>query len=344
VRPRSLVLVASVAFALSASVPARAEAPARDRARAAYDRGLEAHKKGQLAVAAREFALADELQPSPVALRAALDAALSADDPALGMTLVARSRRAASPPDLAASVEKARVAFARRTGRVLVVCNDGAPCDGTVDGTPLAPGTERYVLTGDHEVTFRVAGAREARTVKVLAEDTLELRPSAALGLPSVAPSPPPSVAPSAPPSSSPPAPPPVAPSPAPSRPPPASAEPSHKPLPPVVLYLGIGLTAVAGGVTIASAVSVQGTHDEFGEKRCATVGSAACATLAEDGAAAQGRTNVLLGVTAGLALATTVVGLVLVDFGGGRGGGARLDVRPLFGGGVSGIRLGGAF
>ncbi len=331
---------------LASATPARAQS-VRDRARSAYDRGLDAHKKGQFAVAAREFALADELQPSPVALRAAVDAAIEADDPVLGMTLVARSKRGASTPELTPSLEKARARFSKRTGRVLVVCNDGAPCEGTVDGNALPAGSERYVVVGEHAVRFRVAGAEEARSVKVIAEEVVELRPSAALGLPGVAPAP----TPTAPAATPPPVPLPPGPaaSPAPASAPAAPApvaEPSRKPLPPAVLFVGIGLTAIAGGIAIGSAVDVQGKHDDFADQRCATLGSTACQSLASDGESAQTRTNVLLAVTGGLAVVTTVLAITLVDFGGGGKGAttARVDMGPLLGPGLSGIRLGGAF
>jgi hypothetical protein len=53
-------------------------------ARAAYDRGARAFNAGQYVAAAREFSVADELAPNPVALRFALQAVLFLDDPVLG--------------------------------------------------------------------------------------------------------------------------------------------------------------------------------------------------------------------------------------------------------------------
>jgi hypothetical protein len=322
----------------------------RDRARKAYDRGLVAHKQGKFSVAATEFALADTLAPSPVALRAALDAALSADDPVLGIELLARTKRAASPPDLAASADKARAAFASRTGRVVLSCNEGAPCEGSVDGTALAVGKERIVKVGDHTVRLRASGADESRVVKVSPDDLVELRPSAALGLPSALPSTPPSpfpavpgVAPSSPSLSADPS----APSPAPASTPRESGpREAHKPLPPLVVVVGAGLTAVVGGVAVWSALDTKSTHDSFVSGLCSSTGSAACDGLASSGSSAQARTNVLLGVTGGLAAGTLVVALVLVDWTGPQKttAHARLAAGPLVGPGLGGVRLGGSF
>jgi hypothetical protein len=319
----------------------------RDRARKAYDRGLVAHKQGKFSVAATEFALADTLAPSPVALRAALDAALSADDPVLGIELLARTKRATSPPDLAASADKARAAFASRTGRVVLTCNEAAPCEGSVDGTALAVGKERIVKVGDHTVRLRVSGADESRVVKVAPDDLVELRPSAALGVPSSLPPtalPPSPVVPAVVPSSPFPA---TAPTPPPASTPRESRpQEGRNPLPPLAVVVGAGLTAVVGGVAVWSALDTKSTHDTFASGLCSSTGSAACDGLASSGRSAQARTNVLLGVTGGLAAATLVVALVLVDWTGPQKttAHARLAAGPLLGPGVGGVRLGGSF
>jgi len=323
----------------------------RDRARKAYDRGLAAHKQGKFSVAATEFALADTLAPSPVALRAALDAALSADDPVLGTELLARTKRAASPPDLAASADKARAAFASRTGRVVLSCNEGAHCEGSVDGTALLVGKERIVKVGDHTIRLRASGADESRVVKVSPDDLVELRPSAALGVPTPPPpaaspgSVPPAAVPGAAPSPAAPASP-VAPSPASASPRESGAQDGRKPLPPMVVVLGAGLTAVVGGVAVWSALDTKSTHDSFVSGLCSSTGSAACDGLASSGSSAQARTNVLLGVTGGLAVATLVVALVLVDWSGPQKttAHARLTAGPLVAPGLGGVRLGGSF
>ena len=162
----------------------------RDGARRAYDRGVKAYAKHDAATAAREFALADELAPSPVALRAALDAAIEADDPVLGSELVERASRAPSPPELSASVEKAKRAFSKRVGRVVLHCGEGRTCDGTVDGAPLVPGKPRIVRVGDHQVRLRSGATEESSRVTVAGDELVEVHLSAAAGLPPVVPKP----------------------------------------------------------------------------------------------------------------------------------------------------------
>jgi hypothetical protein len=154
----------------------------RDGARRAYDRGVKAYAKHDAATAAREFALADELAPSPVALRAALDAAIEADDPVLGSELVERASRAPSPPELSASVEKAKRAFSKRVGRVVLHCGEGRTCDGTVDGAPLVPGKPRIVRIGEHQVRLRSGATEESSRVTVAGDELVEVHLSAAAG------------------------------------------------------------------------------------------------------------------------------------------------------------------
>jgi len=79
----------------------------------------------------------------------------------------------------------------------------------------------------------------------------------------------------------------------------------------PVWFYVGLGLTAVAAGVTIASGVDTKALHDDFVAAGCpgpARPGD--CVGLREDGLDAQTRTNVLAGVAGALGVATAVVGV----------------------------------
>lgn len=320
----------------------------RDGARRAYDRGVKAYAKHDAATAAREFALADELSPSPVALRAALDAAIEADEPVLGSELVERAGRAPSPPELSASVEKAKRAFSKRVGRVVLHCGEGRACDGTIDGAPLAPGKPRIVRVGDHQVRLRSGATEESSRVNVAGDELVEVHLSAAAGLPPVVPKPAePAVPTPTPAPTAAPAPAPVS-VPAPASkaapvPAPPSAEPARKPLPRVVVAIGGGLTVVAGAVAIASAVDVSGKHGDFVSLGCASVVSNDCTSLASSGKSAETRTNIMLGVTGGLAVVTAVVALTLVDWGGPESGKA-ISLAPTGGPGQGGIRLSGAF
>jgi hypothetical protein len=151
--PLALALVATVVPAVS-----RADAPASDDARAAYDRGAAAHARGDYRAAASEMARADALAPNLVALKAALDEALLADDPELGMQLVERARaRARGDATIAPSVNDAIARFAARTGRVRVDCT-GRPCRVSIDARPVDLAAPAIVLAGPHRVAIDVDG------------------------------------------------------------------------------------------------------------------------------------------------------------------------------------------
>src|SRR6186713_1253268 len=130
----SLRVAACVALCALGGSAAADEPGLSDAARAAYDRGTKAYERGEYAVAASEFASADALAPHPVALKWALTAAVKADDPVLGMTLVQRSERGAADAHLAAAVRAARQKFERRVGSITVVCPSGVACEARIDG------------------------------------------------------------------------------------------------------------------------------------------------------------------------------------------------------------------
>jgi hypothetical protein len=96
------------------TVATTAVAAPNKAAREAYARGLAAHAHGDLALAAREFARADELAPNAVALQAALDAAVEANDSTLGNELLERSKREPPSPALATSIAAAHAKFRDR--------------------------------------------------------------------------------------------------------------------------------------------------------------------------------------------------------------------------------------
>ena len=73
--------------------------------------------------------------------------------------------------------------------------------------------------------------------------------------------------------------------------------------------YASLGATAVAGGVAIAFGVDTSSRHVAF-ERSCPA--QPQCAGLASAGKDVQLRTNVLIGVTAGLGAATLVTALLV--------------------------------
>lgn len=283
-----------IAFAGYAPI-ARAEAPdAPTRARDAYERGTAAYARADFATAAREFAGADALLPNATALQAALDAALRADDPVIGMALLDRAARAPAVGELAALVKIARARFAGRTGRLRVMCGT-ASCLGAIDGVAIDVSTAAYARVGPHTVTIQSDGKSEQRLVDVRADELVEVTPALA----------PPAVSTPASSSSS-------------SSAPLASESPSRqRVVAPVWFYTGIGLTAVLAGATIASGLDAASQHASFVRSGCDRAALPGCDRASSDGASAQLRTNVLLGVSSGMGIATAALGIFFVKWGG---------------------------
>ena len=290
-----LVLSSVTAFAQSEDSPSAHDDVTR--ASRLYEEGTAAHAAGLFAEAARLFAQADELVPDASALEAALLAVLETDDAVLATRLATRTTREPFNEPLIALADRVRRRFSDRVGRVVVHCDD---CEASVDGVAITPGIAEVVEAGDHEVTILVAGRTERRPIAV--------EPSSVVTLLPMGPEPPP----------------PPVPSPAPPLPEPAPSDVSSAGPSPVWFWVGVGLTAAAAGGTIASAVDTAGKHADFEAEPTQA--------LADAGAAAQLRTNALIGVTAGLAVITGAVGLFVVDWGGDDGqstAALRLSVWP---------------
>lgn len=91
-------------------------------------------------------------------------------------------------------------------------------------------------------------------------------------------------------------------------------APPSTKPLGPALFFVGLGLTAVAGGVTIWSGLdTINNPGVDAVRQQCA--GKTESCPAYQDGLASQLRTNILIGVTSGLGAITAVVGLFLTQW-----------------------------
>jgi hypothetical protein len=287
------VLLAAAAGAVSGD----AWGDTATQAHEAYDRGTRAYRKGDYATAAREYAAADALSPSPVALQAALDAAVLADDPVIGVELIDRAKGAPRTNALALSILTAQRKFARRTGRIHVACGGASTCIASVDGAAVDPARPVVVRVGAHTVIVDSGGTATTRDVTVGPDEVIEVAPAAA---------PAPATAPGAG-SASAPAPAPAA---APATAPATttgmattSAE-GGRGISPVWFYVGLGATGIAGAATIVSGIDTANQHSHY-VSRCGTAPD--CGTLASNGQSAQTRTNVLLGVTAGLAAVTAV-------------------------------------
>jgi len=85
----------------------------------------------------------------------------------------------------------------------------------------------------------------------------------------------------------------------------------------PIVFYVGAGLTAAAGGVTIWSGLDTQNNPGpDRVKEECA--GQGEDCKLYQEGRSKQLRTNVLIGVTAGLGVGTILVAAFATNWSGG--------------------------
>lgn len=290
--PRLALGLAVVAAISAVALRASADDATREQAKAAYDRGLDAHKHGEMARAAREFAAADALAPSPQALQAALDAAIDADDVALGAELLERAKREPPTPGLASSITAATMKFNARAGRLRVVCPAQAACSAKVDDSPVGVGRALWVPVGARTVTVQVDGRPAlSKTVEIGAETPLEVSPQGR------------ELA---------------------TRPGTFTSEPAgsggpttrgtyrtpREGLSPVVFYAGAGITVALAGFTTYLMIHTSSLHGEFDDKGCTRVTSKECTDLSSSGKSAQTAANVGLVFTAIAALATAAIGV----------------------------------
>ena len=267
-------LALALALALASARASAAGPTDLEAAHEAYDQGRRAHERGDDAEAAADFMRADALHPNATALRFGLLAATLADRPEIAMTLVERAeKRGRLTPELSQAVDAARARFAPRVGRVLVRC-DAARCAATLDGLPVAVGVPTFVITGDHVVEIDAAGKTDRQPVHVDQGAFVTVSPPAARV----------------------------------TAPPAAVAVATKKPLSRTWFFVGLGGTAVVGGLTIASGVDTKNKHDAF----------EAAGIDIEGGRAAQTRTNILLVATGTVGLATAAIGLFAVRWGTG--------------------------
>ena len=87
----------------------------------------------------------------------------------------------------------------------------------------------------------------------------------------------------------------------------------------PAVFWIGAGLTAVSGGLLLWSGLDTLSANDDY-EDNPTRSGF-------EDGVDKERRTNILIGTTAVLGVATVAVGLFATDWGGSSG--VALDAGP---------------
>lgn len=304
-RQLGFVAALSAAMLVASTEPASAaDADTKALAKQAYDRGLEAHKKGDFHKAAEEFSKADTLAPSAVALQAALDAAIDADDPALGSELLERSKREPAPPGLASSVTAAHLKFRGRAGRVRVKCPGGSTCLAKLDDRPVEPEKVAWATIGQHTVIVQVDGGdAQTKLVDVTADQVIDVAPSTKAGKEPVARAAPAPIDTAPPPSSS-----------SSDTAPPKSRRELNK-LPPIFFYGGLGATVLLAGASAFFAIDTSNKHSDFKNAGCERANFTACEDLKDEGENAQMLTNIGFVATGVLAVATVVVGVALTDW-----------------------------
>ncbi len=281
---RSTAFTAAFALGMFWSIAAHA-APDLARARDAYDRGVRAHAAADYGAAARAFAEADALAPTPASLEAALEAAMRADDAVLGVEVLDRAEgRGDVDASLLRTIDAARRRFGGRTGKIRVQCTGSERCLFAVDGR-ASDGSRPFVaIVGTHSIVIQQGEGRVERLVEVRADAVT------VVGMSSGA-APPPET--------------------------PRSAPISRSGLSPTWFFVALGATALVGGATVFSGIDAADQHDAFVTAGCAPGATgpkaATCAARSEDGSSATLRTNLLLGATAVLAVGTAALGVVFV-------------------------------
>ncbi len=284
---RSLALALGLGLTVAlGSGRASAGEPDVARARDAYDRGVNAEQRGDHASAARAFAEADTLAPSVASLEAALESSMRADDPALGAELLERAEARVTDAGLAKTLDAAKKRFAGRSGKIRVDCGFAQTCLVAVDGTARDATRAVHVSVGAHTVVVERDGERLDKLVDVHAGEVVVLAPEEpGVTVTDRKTSPKPIV--------------------------------EAKGLSPAFFWVGVGLTAALGGLTIASRLDASAKHDRFERDGCGLGGTGpvpdGCSALAKSGESADTRTVLALGATGVLAIGTALTGLFFV-------------------------------
>jgi hypothetical protein len=327
-RPAAVAGISTVAlaFALAFSSSARAadappdgspaeaaaNAPGADQIQFAareHDLGYRAYLDKQYDEAASHFENAFFAAPNPAELRSAIRARKDAGELARAATLAAIGQRR-FPSDAATSkFATDTVALARpHVYEVDLVSSAeySAAIDAKIVSAERVKESRLFMNPGAHELLVSWSDGRN-ESVSINAteggSETLHLDPPV----------------PPAPPAPIPPAPapaPPLAPAPAPQTPPLESTTPppATKPFGPAVFITGAALTGVGLGVTVWSGINTLDSPGQNAVKN-ACVGKTEACTTYQTGLAHQTRTNVLIGVTGGLAAVTALVGVFFTQW-----------------------------
>jgi hypothetical protein len=329
-----LAACALALLAVLSAAPARAQSGSGDvtAAARAYEEGLRAQLRREYGQAADLFELADRMAASAPALRTAIRNHEAAGHSARAVTLAQRAAER-YPNDV--DTKKLADGVIARLGPTLATLRVKCPpgCGLTLDGRVADDQEIAHQLqieAGDHHLVASYADGRTvSRSLHATAGGSEELAlpvpeplaPAAAATTPASAPSPA-TVAANAP---------------APS----AVDRPSHK-LPPLVFAVGGVLTVASGALLAWSGVDTLSARDRYVR--------APTAAGYHDGTGRELRTNILIGTTAGLAVASAAIAVFGTDWHHGLLGrsrparAARLVPSAGVAPGVATVGLAGAF
>jgi hypothetical protein len=303
--PSRLMATALLAVSLCASVSARAaEEPTPTQIREAaeaFDRGREAYKGREWVTAAEQFERADAQAGSPTALEYAIRSREKAGQLDRAATLAALVVK--RYPEQAALVKFADELLTRaRSSQFELSVSCGAPCDLAVGGK-IVPGTadvQRTIFLAPGEASVKAGfGSRRSEAQQVDAEAgghgqilfDAPTTPQTGKSDDELARDPEPE---------------------APKAPPPKVER--HSGWSPAVFWVGVGLTAAVGGVTIWSGVDTLSNPGKQRIKDECDAGDSSCPTY-KSALSHQLRTNVLIGATAGVGVATVLIGILATDW-----------------------------
>lgn len=303
------------AFALMGHAPGAAaedtaDSSGREVAASRFAEGERAFARGDFARAGEAFEAAYAAAPHEIALWNAARSWEKAREEARAANLYRRYLRVAGPGALDTERAAASLAaLASRLGRLEIVAPGASTL--AVDGRPVDDGVQ-YVHPGAHLVEVsgprgalrREASVAAGATVSVLLEPPSDPAPEVA-----PAPAPPASTASPAPAVVSPASPPVPA-------PPASAAPPSTSPRtagPPWLFLSFAGLSVASTTLLVASGIDVLVARSDYDELKVGRSPEEQQA-LIDEGAAKTDRTNVLLGVTAGLFVATAGVALITFE------------------------------
>jgi hypothetical protein len=277
-----------------------------------HDLGYRAYLNKQYDEAASHFENAFFAAPNPAELRSAVRARRDAGELARAATLGAIGQRRF--PDDAATNRVAADAIAQARPHVYEVqlassAEYSVAIDEKIVAAERAKESRLFVNPGAHELLVSWSDDRNTRIpidAKEGGSQSLQLEPPAS-PVPAVPPIPAPV------PVASPvlvPAPVTVPPAVGPVPPPSAS-----KPFGPAVFITGAALTAIGAGFTVWSGIDTVNNPGADRVKAECSAGKSDCPNLYQTGRNAQTRTNVLVGVTSGVAALTAIVGLFFTQW-----------------------------